>query len=51
MIIKGLDSGYVNVNGIKMFYMHGGNNKKRPLLLIHGLFQTGKKKNKKNLRN
>ena len=41
MIIDGLDSGYAKVNGINMFYMYGGNNKKKPLLLIHGLFQTG----------
>jgi len=41
MIIDGLTGEYTEVNGIKMFYMHGGANKKKPLVLVHGLFQTG----------
>jgi haloacetate dehalogenase len=40
-VIKGLQSEYTEVNGIKMFYMNGGANKKKPLVLVHGLFQTG----------
>ena len=41
MIIDGLQGEYAQVNGIRMFYMHGGKNKKKPLVLLHGLFQTG----------
>lgn len=41
MIIEGLEGNYVEVNGIKMFYMYGGANEKQPLVLVHGLFQTG----------
>jgi haloacetate dehalogenase len=41
MVIKGLQGAYTTVNGICMFYMHGGANKAKPLLLVHGLFQTG----------
>lgn len=41
MIIDGLKGEYATVNGIKMYYMHGGSNKKKPLVLVHGLFQTG----------
>jgi pimeloyl-ACP methyl ester carboxylesterase len=31
---------YAKVNGIRVHYVHGGNNKTRPLLLVHGLFET-----------
>ena len=41
MVIDGLKGEYTQVNGIKMFYMHGGGDKKKPLVLVHGLFQTG----------
>ncbi|KAK4499315.1 hypothetical protein PRZ48_009828 [Zasmidium cellare] len=41
MLIDGLKGEFVSVNGIRMFFMHGGNNKRRPLVLVHGLFQTG----------
>ena len=41
MIIDGLEGEYTEVNGIRMFYMHGGGDKKKPLVLVHGLFQTG----------
>jgi haloacetate dehalogenase len=41
MVINGLDGDYIEVNGIRMFYMHGGGDKKKPLVLLHGLFQTG----------
>lgn len=41
MIIDGMKGAYAQVNDIKMFYMYGGNNKKKPLVLLHGLFQTG----------
>lgn len=41
MVIDGLQGEYTEVNGIKMFYMHGGSDKKKPLVLVHGLFQTG----------
>jgi haloacetate dehalogenase len=41
LIIDGLKGEYAEVNGIKMFYMHGGGDKKKPLVLVHGLFQTG----------
>ncbi|OQM76746.1 alpha/beta fold hydrolase [Manganibacter manganicus] len=41
MIINGLKGEYATVNGIRMFYMHGGGDKKKPLVLVHGLFQTG----------
>lgn len=36
-----LEGEYAEVNGIRMFYMHGGGDKKKPLVLVHGLFQTG----------
>ena len=41
MVIDGLKGEYTQVNGIKMFYMHGGGDKKKALVLVHGLFQTG----------
>ena len=41
MTIRGLKGEYAQVNGIRMFYQHGGGDKKKPLLLVHGLFQTG----------
>ena len=41
MVIDGLKGEYTQVNGIRMFYMHGGGDKKKPLVLVHGLFQTG----------
>lgn len=42
MVIDGLKGEYTEVNGIRMFYMHGGSDKKKkPLVLLHGLFQTG----------
>jgi haloacetate dehalogenase len=41
MVIDGLQGSYATVNGIRMFYMHGGGSKARPLVLVHGLFQTG----------
>ena len=41
MVINGLKGEYTDVNGIKMFYMHGGGNERKPLVLMHGLFQTG----------
>lgn len=41
MVIAGLEGAYADVNGIRMFYMHGGGDKKKPLVLVHGLFQTG----------
>jgi len=41
MVINGLKGEYTEINGVKMFYMHGGNNSKKPLVLLHGLFQTG----------
>ncbi|KIV78219.1 hypothetical protein PV11_09957 [Exophiala sideris] len=40
-VIHGLRGEYTEVNGIKMFYMHGGGDKKKSLVLVHGLFQTG----------
>ena len=40
-VIAGLRGEYTNVNGITMFYMHGTTNNKKPLVLVHGLFQTG----------
>lgn len=41
MVINGLTGEHVEANGIKIFYMHGGGNRKKPLILVHGLFQTG----------
>nr|ADE10083.1 esterase lipase [Tremella fuciformis] len=41
MVIDGLQGAWTKVNGIKMFYQHGGGDKGKPLLLVHGLFQTG----------
>lgn len=41
MVIDGLEGAYVNVNGIRMFYMQGGGNRSKPLVLVHGLFETG----------
>lgn len=41
MVIPGLQAEYTAVNGIRMFYMHGSDDKKKPVVLLHGLFQTG----------
>ncbi|KAL2206861.1 esterase lipase [Sarocladium strictum] len=42
MVIGGLKGEYAKVNGIRMFFQHGGaGDPRRPLVLVHGLFQTG----------
>ncbi len=38
--IEGITHEYTTVNGINIHYVHGGKNKKRPLFLVHGLFET-----------
>lgn len=41
MVIDGLVGAWTTVNGIRMFYQHSPGPKRKPLLLVHGLFQTG----------
>lgn len=41
MVIDGLECAYANIDGIRMFYMHGGGDRSKSLVLVHGLFQTG----------
>lgn len=35
-----VEHGYAKVNGIRMHYVHGGADRGRPLVLLHGLFET-----------
>lgn len=35
-----VEHAYANVNGIRMHYVHGGANRAKPLVLVHGLFET-----------
>ena len=41
MLIDGMKGDWAKVNGITMFYQYGGRKTAKPLLLVHGLFQTG----------
>lgn len=41
MVIQGLQGAYTQVNGIRMWFQYGGGDKTKPLVLVHGLFQTG----------
>lgn len=38
--IEGMTGEYANVNGIRLYFAHGGKNRERPLFLVHGLFET-----------
>ena len=38
--IAGITHEYTEVNGIRLHYVHGGKNRARPIMLVHGLFET-----------
>ncbi|CAK7221684.1 hypothetical protein SEUCBS140593_004649 [Sporothrix eucalyptigena] len=41
MVVDGLEGTYADINGTRIFYVLGGGDKTKPLVLVHGLFQTG----------
>lgn len=38
--ISGITHDYAQVNGIRLHFVHGGKNRARPIMLVHGLFET-----------